>query len=38
MHNRGNDYGNMRLCMGRVFYIKLSRSVLFVGKEDVLPG
>ncbi len=30
MHNRGNDYGNMRLCMGRVFYIKLSRSVLFV--------
>ncbi len=30
MHNRGNDYGNMCLCMGWVFYIKLSRSVLFV--------
>ncbi len=28
MHNRGNDYGNMCLCMGWVFYIKLSRSVL----------
>ncbi len=27
MHNRGNYYGNMCLCMGRVFYIKLSRSV-----------
>ncbi len=30
MHNRGNDYGNMCLCMGWGFYIKLSRSVLFV--------